>query len=85
MASFVFRANDLMSLQAAARAGIGVVLLPSYMAAPDAGLACVSDPPEVLRRELWLLVHADLRRSPAIRAVMDFLAQIIGEAFPNER
>ena len=82
---FVFRANDLMSLQTAARAGIGVVLLPSYMAAPDTGLACVSEPPEVLRRELWLLVHADLRRSPAIRAVMDFLAQIIGEAFPNER
>jgi DNA-binding transcriptional LysR family regulator len=82
---FVFRSNDILSLQAAARAGLGVALLPSYMAEADASLVCLSDPPELLRRELWLLVHGDLRRSPLIRAVMDFLAATISEAFPIER
>ncbi|SED60005.1 transcriptional regulator, LysR family [Rhizobiales bacterium GAS188] len=82
---FVFRSNDILSLQAAARAGLGVALLPAYMAEADASLACLSDPPDVVRRELWLLVHGDLRRSPLIRAVMDFLAATISEAFPIER
>jgi DNA-binding transcriptional LysR family regulator len=82
---YVFRSNDIISLHMAARAGLGVALLPSYMAAPDASLACLSDPPDVVRRELWLVVHGDLRRSPPIRAVMDFLAATISEAFPAER
>lgn len=31
-------------------------------------------------RELWLVVHADLRRAPAIRAVMDFVATLVAES-----
>jgi DNA-binding transcriptional LysR family regulator len=82
---FVFRSNDMVSLQAAVREGLGVALLPSFMAEPDASLVALAGPAPVFSRELWLVVHGDLRRSPPIRAVMDFLAEVIGEAFPIER
>ncbi|MFI5014791.1 MAG: LysR family transcriptional regulator [Hyphomicrobiales bacterium] len=82
---FVFRSNDVVSLQAAARDGLGVALLPRFMADADRGLICLSVPQDVFRRELWLVVHGDLRCSPPIRAVMDFLAEVVGEAFPIER
>jgi DNA-binding transcriptional LysR family regulator len=83
--AFAFRSNDIVSLQAAARDGLGIALLPSFMAEPDAALARLGGPQDVFSRDLWLVVHGDLRRSPPIRAVMDFLAEVIGEAFPIER
>jgi len=43
------------------------------MAARDPALLRLSEQP-VLRRELWLLVHPDLRRLPRVAAVMDWLA-----------
>jgi DNA-binding transcriptional LysR family regulator len=82
---FIFRSNDIVSLQAAASSGLGIALLPNYMAEADGGLICLSKPQGIVRRELWLIVHGDLRRSPPIRAVMEFLATTISEAFPVER
>ncbi|MFI4997640.1 MAG: LysR family transcriptional regulator [Hyphomicrobiales bacterium] len=82
---FVFRSNDMVSLQAAARDGLGVALLPSFMAEPDETLVRLEGPRHAFSRDLFLVVHGDLRRSPPIRAVMDFLAEAIGEAFPIER
>jgi DNA-binding transcriptional LysR family regulator len=82
---FVFHSNDMVSLQAAARDGLGVALLPSFMAETDEALVRLPGPRHAFSRELFLVVHGDLRRSPPIRAVMDFLAEAIGEAFPIER
>ena len=75
----------MLSLQAAAGHGLGVTLLPDYMAGPDPALMRIPGPQETLRRELWLVVHADLKRSPPVRAVMDFLGETIGDAFPIAR
>lgn len=71
-----FRSNDMGVLQPAARAGLGVVLLPCFMADGDPGLRRWSSaaPPN---RGLWLAVHEDLRRSAAVRAVGDHLAMAI--------
>jgi DNA-binding transcriptional LysR family regulator len=71
-----FRGNDMSILQPAARAGLGVVLLPCFMADGDPGLRRWSSaaPPH---RGLWLAVHEDLRRSAAVRAVGDHLAAVI--------
>jgi DNA-binding transcriptional LysR family regulator len=82
---FVFRANDVVSLQMAAREGLGVALLPSFIGEPDEALIRIDGPQPAFSRELWLVVHGDLRRSPPVRAVMDFLAEVIGKAFPIER
>jgi DNA-binding transcriptional LysR family regulator len=77
--SVVFRSNDLATHVAAAVAGLGVALMPLYLGTVTPGLrrlASREDPPV---REVWMVVHDDLRRVPRIRLVMDFLAEALGE------
>lgn len=73
----VLRTNDALSQAALARMGLGVALLPRFIARFLPGLRLldsVTPPPE---RELWLLVHDDLRRAPRIRATMDQLIEAL--------
>lgn len=76
---FVFRANDLASLASAARAGLGVAALPHFLGLPDPGLVRIPADPAPEGRELWLLVHNDLRRAARVRATMDFLIDLLAE------
>ena len=76
---FTFRANDLASLAAVARAGLGIAALPHFLGLPDPGLVRIPAAPAPEGRELWLLVHNDLRRAARVRAVMDFLIALMGE------
>ena len=69
------RVDALPTLRDAARAGMGLVVLPCYFGdtAPELQRAKqkrLSEP----RSALWLLTHDDLKRTARIRAVMDFLA-----------
>lgn len=73
----VFEANDLFAQQAAARAGAGAAVLPDFMGDDDPALARLPIEPPPPKRDLWLIAYPDLRRSPAVRAVMDFLADCI--------
>ena len=73
----VFRANDAASLAAAARAGMGVALLPHFLGDGDPTLASLPSPEPPPRRDIWMVVHDDLRRALRIRVVMDFLVEII--------
>ncbi len=70
----VFRANDLASQMAAVRSGVGLGALPRFLAGTDPGLVRV-ERTEAIARPIWQAVHADLRRTPAVRAVMDFISQ----------
>lgn len=59
---------------AAVLAGIGVAVLPGFLAERQPSLVAVpADLPEI-SRDIWLVVHEDLQRSPIIRAVLDHLA-----------
>lgn len=58
---------------AAVRAGVGVAALPSFLAARDPELVRITARGRPVAREVWLVVHEDLRGAPSIRAVMDFL------------
>lgn len=71
----VYRANSLVALAAAARAGMGVAALPTYLADPDPDLRRVHPPLAEMEVSLWLLTHPDLRRVARIRTVLDFLVQ----------
>ncbi len=77
----VYRSNSTASLLAAARQGLGVVLLPCYIADGDPALRRLDgpDPPSL---EIWLLVHGDLRRTPRVRAVIDWLDELVTRARP---
>jgi DNA-binding transcriptional LysR family regulator len=77
--SLVFRSNDLASLMNAARAGMGVTVLPFFMGPVQAGLVQIETNSELApqSRDLWMVAHSDVRRSPAVRIVMDHLADLI--------
>lgn len=74
----VFRTNDLESQRAAARAGVGVAALPSFVGEGADGLRRVEIGARPITRDVWLLVHSDLRCAPSVRAVMDFLVASLG-------
>lgn len=72
----VFRCNSTAALHSAARAGVGVAVLPCFSADRDPGLLRL-DGPEPQPHELWLLVHGDLRRTPRVKAVIDWLDGLV--------
>lgn len=69
------RVNDAEGLVQAVRSGLGLGVLPDFVAAQDSALLRVSEAP-VLQRDLWLLVHPDQRRLPRVAAVLDWLAAL---------
>jgi DNA-binding transcriptional LysR family regulator len=73
----VLRTNDLETQIAAARSGLGIAALPHYLGDGDPRLqrhVVTQKPPS---RDIWLLVHRDIRQTPLVRAVMEFLADCI--------
>lgn len=69
--------GDAESLFQAVRAGLGRTVLPDFMAGSDPRLARLSDG-SVLTREIWLLVHPELRALARISAVIDWLIETVG-------
>jgi DNA-binding transcriptional LysR family regulator len=70
----VLRTSDLENQAAAARASVGLAALPHFLGDRDDGLARHEVGGKQVGRDVWLVVHRDLRRAPAVRAVMEFLA-----------
>jgi DNA-binding transcriptional LysR family regulator len=73
----VLRTNDLENQAAAARTGVGLAVLPHFLGDPDPLLKRYDVTPAPPSREVWLLVHRDLRQTPLVRAVMEFLTDCI--------
>jgi DNA-binding transcriptional LysR family regulator len=72
----VLRVNDLLSLLSAVRAGLGAAVLPFFATGRDPELVCLQRE-GVPARDVWLVVHEDVRRSPRVRAVMDVLIDVL--------
>lgn len=74
---FAFRSNSLAALHEATRGGLGVAVLPHFLAASDPLLAelDVAEGPQT--RELWLVIHPDVRRSPRVRMIADLVCDIM--------
>jgi len=63
--------NTLSAQLAAAASGLGLAVLPHYLAR-QAGLVCLL--PEIgADQPIWLVMHADLAHSRRVRAVADYL------------
>jgi DNA-binding transcriptional LysR family regulator len=75
----VLRTNDLENQAAAARTGLGLAVLPHFLGEPDPTLERYNAAPAPPSRDVWLLVHRDLRQAPLVRAVMEFLTDCIKE------
>jgi DNA-binding transcriptional LysR family regulator len=69
--------SDITSHYAAACNGAGVAGLPSFLPRAGDGLVRLDTEAESFSREIWLVVHRDLKSAPAIRAVMDFIIDLV--------
>jgi DNA-binding transcriptional LysR family regulator len=68
----LLRSNDLNVQATIAQAGAGVAALP-YFLGEHYGLQTMDAVGRGLEREVWLVVHSDIRHTPAVKAVMSFL------------
>ncbi|AOK19427.1 LysR family transcriptional regulator [Burkholderia cepacia] len=86
---FAFVSNDLATLHRACAAGAGVALLPRFLigslestaSPPPASLVELTAAPRCdIEREIWLVVHPDVRRSPRVQRVADAIADAVRAA-----
>ena len=77
----VYRSNSLVNQLMAVGAGIGVALLPCYLADRDDSVRRISPVLPDLASELWIVTHQDLRNTARIRAFLS----VIGDAIVGER
>lgn len=69
----VLRASTAEIQQTAARAGLGIAILPDFLAETDPLLVRVPEQGPPCLRDVWLVVHDDVKAAPAVRAVMEAL------------
>jgi DNA-binding transcriptional LysR family regulator len=74
--------SSLPTQIAAVRAGIGLAIIPDFLAA-GGDLVQVLPPSEVFANDIWLVVHSDISASARVRAVSDFLSEVIAKAAPQ--
>ncbi|MBO0755649.1 MAG: LysR family transcriptional regulator, partial [Bradyrhizobiaceae bacterium] len=75
----VYKVNTVLGLAEAVSAGIGIALLPCFIAAVTPGVKRFATPDVELDSGLWLLTHSDLRHTARVRAFMDLAALEIGK------
>lgn len=79
--AFVYRTSSLVNQFSAAKAGIGLALLPCYLGDEDSDLVrALPGPVPDLAGELWIATHADLKKTARVRAFFD----LVGEGLARE-
>jgi DNA-binding transcriptional LysR family regulator len=73
-ASIGTRSNSLTNLASALKGGLGVAPLPCVIGDAEADLVRCFPPLSELATELWLVIRADVRQAPHVRAFVDFIA-----------
>jgi DNA-binding transcriptional LysR family regulator len=69
--------NHISEHLIAVRAGVGVAGLPCFIGDRNHDLVRIGEDVPPFTRDIWLMVHRDLGRTPPVRAVMDFVAGVI--------
>lgn len=90
-AEVVARSSSLTNLISAVKAGLGITVLPCFLADSDADLVRCIGPISGVQSDLWLLTREDARDVRRVRAFIDFLAAhlaamrpvLAGEAGPG--
>jgi molybdate transport repressor ModE-like protein len=71
-----FRGNGQMGQAAAARAGLGIAVLPHFIGASDPALVAVPFAETPPSRELWMLTRNDSQRIARLQVVKAFLVEL---------
>jgi DNA-binding transcriptional LysR family regulator len=74
-----FRATNILAQYAALVSGMGVGIIPVYQAGQDPALVRVLPDRVEEMRTYWLSVHPDAQELPNVRAVIDFILEIVRE------
>jgi DNA-binding transcriptional LysR family regulator len=82
-ARVVLAVNSRLIQHAACKAGLGVAILPCVAADREPELVRLLPSEQVASTKLWLVVHRDLAHTARVRAVMDFLADIMPKRDPR--
>lgn len=70
------RFSTMTSVHDACAAGVGLAVLPCFLADENEDLVRVSGPEEIFNSVEKLIVHRDILREPAVRATVDAIAQL---------
>jgi DNA-binding transcriptional LysR family regulator len=76
-ARVALRVDSPLSLAAAARAGLGLTLLPCFIGAREPTLVRVATAFREPSWGLWVLSHPDLRATARVRVLRDFVVKIL--------
>ncbi|KQX34329.1 hypothetical protein ASD04_16970 [Devosia sp. Root436] len=68
--------SSLFAQTVATRAGLGLCVLPTYLAGPDDDLQVVLAGEVLLKRSYWVSAHEEMSNMPRIKAVWGFLERI---------
>jgi DNA-binding transcriptional LysR family regulator len=77
----VYRSSSLVNQLMSVRAGIGVALLPCYLADPDPNVRRLTAPIEDVAGELWIVTHKDLKETARVRSFLS----IVGDGIAAHR
>lgn len=75
--TIAFRSSSVMAQQNAVASGFGLGLLHHFAACRDPRLVPVLPDQIRVERAYWLVLHADLRSIPRVRAVAEFLQRVV--------
>ncbi|HVW30258.1 MAG TPA: LysR family transcriptional regulator [Polyangiaceae bacterium] len=76
-ARIALRSDSVSSIYSATLAGVGVALLPVAVADRDPVLCRIRTETSPEPRVIWQAVYADVHKSARVRAVLDFLGEIL--------
>lgn len=75
----VFRSTSMVSQQNAAAAGMGLVVLPSFLGIHDMRLKPLLVDQLSIRRDIWLATHEDLRFLERVKALVTFIKKALAK------
>jgi DNA-binding transcriptional LysR family regulator len=78
----VTRCNTMLAIREAAKAGLGLAVLPAFVGESDPGLERLFFPKLERGHQLWLLLHRDLRQTARVRSFVDFISAALVESRP---
>ena len=76
------RGNSMLGVLAFVKSGAGLAPLSMMLGGSEEGLEAVLAPVPEIGSRIYLVVHADLRRTARVRAFCDFVAAEIGRLRP---
>jgi DNA-binding transcriptional LysR family regulator len=78
------RCNSLIAALNASLAGMGVAVLPCFIAEAEPGLRRLTDE-VVATRPIWIVFHPETARIRRVRTVIDFVSEVVRREAPRFR